>query len=195
MRRVDGIVGNVDDDAELADRMAAHERNGTLERVALDAADRKKSRLRVTTDAGTDFGVLVDRPELRAGDVLVDDGESFVVVAFDRLEAFVIELPEPTPEALASAVELGHRIGNQHWGLALDGSTVYVPVEADRRIIENVLGEYLPNGSATRYESVDAELFTRSTSSEHHHTHEHGHAREPTHHHESEHDASHTGHE
>ena len=195
MRRVDGIVGNVDDDAELADQMSAHERDGTLERVVIDAADRKKSRLRVTTDAGTDLGVLVDRSELRAGDVLVDDDESFIVVAFERIEAFVIELPDPTFEALASAVELGHRIGNQHWGLALDGSTVYVPVDADRRIIENVLGEYLPNGSETRYESVNAELFTRETPSEHHHPHEHGHEHAHDHEHPQEHDANHTRHE
>ncbi|MUW15353.1 hypothetical protein GJ633_12375 [Halorubrum sp. CBA1125] len=44
MRRVDGIVGNVDGDPELAAAIAAHEREGTLERVRLDDTDRKRSR-------------------------------------------------------------------------------------------------------------------------------------------------------
>lgn len=159
MKRIDGIVGNADDDPELADRIDAHDERGTLERVALDASDRKKSRLRVETDAGTDLGILVDRPELRAGDVLAVDDERAIVVAFRSREAFVIELPEPTERTLAAAIELGHRIGNQHWDVAVHDGAVYVPVEADRHIIENVVSEYLPADAETRYEEVDAELF------------------------------------
>ncbi|MEF8827489.1 MAG: urease accessory protein UreE [Haloferacaceae archaeon] len=164
MKRVDGIVGNIDDDPDLAAEIDAHEAAGTLETVVLDDTERKRSRLRVTTDAGTDLGVLVDQPELTAGDVLVLDDECAVVVAFEDREAFVIEF-SAAETAVATGVELGHRIGNQHWDLAVDGATVYVPVDADRAIIENVLGPYIPEGATTRYESVDAERFVDGSDS------------------------------
>jgi len=181
MRRVDGVVGNVDRDPALADAVAEHERAGRLETVVLDDTERRRSRLRVTTDAGTDLGVLVDQPELTAGDVLVLDDDGAVVVAFEEREAFVVEFPA-AEAAVSTALELGHRIGNQHWDLAVEGDTVYVPVEADRAIIEDVLGPYLPAEAATRYETVGAELFTDGDSdqtadrgAEHDHTDEHGH--------------------
>ena len=199
MIRVDGIVGNAAD-PKLADEIAAHEAEGTLEAVVLDSADRRKSRLRVETDAGTDLGVLVDRPELSAGDVLLLDDDRAVVVEFESREAFVIELPEPAESTPADTVELGHRIGNQHWDIAVEGRTVYVPVEADRTIIETVLGPYLPVGTETRYETVDADRFVddenttdHSHGSDHGHSHgaDHDHSHGPDHSHDHESNHSH----
>lgn len=197
MKRVDGVVGNVDCDPALADAVAEHEDGGTLENVVLDNTERRRSRLRVTTDSGTDLGVLVDQPELTAGDVLVLDDDRAVVVAFEEREAFIIEFPA-AESAVSTAVELGHRIGNQHWDLAIEGDTVYVTVEADRAIIEDVLGPYLPADAATHYETVDAERFidsddndtkTAGHSSDHDHVHgDHDHT-----HGGDDHDHSHSG--
>lgn len=186
MKRVDGIVGTTND-PDLAAEIEAHEAAGTLEAVVLDSADRRKSRLRVETDAGTDLGILVDKPELSAGDILLLDDDRAVVVEFQPREAFVIELPEAAESTsaestLATTVELGHRIGNQHWDIAIEERTVYVPVEADRAIIEDVLGPYLPAGAQTWYETVDADRFVddedetdHSHSSDHKHGSDHGH--------------------
>ena len=190
MIRVDGVVGNVDDPS-LADKIVAHETAGTLETVTLDSADRRKSRLRVETDAGTDLGVLVDKPELAAGDVLVCDDDRAVVVAFESREAFVIELPaSATP---AATVELGHRIGNQHWDIAVEDRTVYIPVEADKAIIEDVLGPYLPAGTETWYETVDADRFVEEGSTDHGigADHDHGHGSDHDHSHGVDHDHGH----
>lgn len=173
MLRVDDILGNVDDDPELARRLDGHEERGTLERVVIPAGDRHRSRLRVETDAGTDIGLVVADPPIRAGDVLVLDDERAVVVAFEAEEAVVLDLPDPTPEAVATAVELGHRIGNQHWDLAVRDGAVYVPVAADRHIIENVLADSLPDGVEPRYELVDASLWTDSAPGGTDHGHAH----------------------
>lgn len=167
MRRVDGVVGNVDADPELADAIDAHRRAGTLETVVLDGSQRRRSRFRATTEDGTDLGVLVDRPELTPGDVLVLNDDLAVVVAFEPREAFVVDLPDDT--ATPTAIELGHRIGNQHWDVAIDEGRLHVPVEADRAIVEKTLGSYLPSGASTGYEMVDAELFVDGD--DHGHTH------------------------
>ena len=191
MRRIDGIVGNRHDDPELDECLRAHEAAGRLERVVLEAAERKKSRLRVTTDAGTDLGVLVDTPELRAGDVLFVEEDGAAVVEFESRTAYVIELPAPSVETVAAAVELGHRVGNQHWDIAVDGGTVYVPLEVDRHILEDVIGEYVPEDARTRYEEVDASRFLEDGSGvdEHGHSHdsdEPGHGRGHGHSHDHE---------
>ncbi|QLD89188.1 urease accessory protein UreE [Natronomonas salina] len=179
MRQIDSITGNRYDDPELDAAIHAHEQDGTLERVVLELGDRKKSRLRVETDAGTDLGIIVDRPELRAGDVLFIDEQRAAIVTFQQREAYVIELPEPADDAMCMAVELGHRIGNQHWDIALEDRAVYIPVEADKHILEDVLENYIPGGASTRYEQVDAALFLdqpRNPEPEKHgHEHEHSH--------------------
>ena len=206
MKRVDGVVGNVADDPDLAAEVDAHEAAGTLETVVLDDTERKRSRLRVTTDAGTDLGVLVDQPELVAGDVLLCNDDRAVVVAFEEREAFVIEFPA-AEAAVSTGVELGHRIGNQHWDLAVEDDTIYIPVEADRAIIEDVLGPYIPAAAVTHYETVDAEQFIEDSDDtaagghsvdhdhageqghdDHDHDHEHNHDHGHSHDHEHNHD-------
>lgn len=187
MRTIEGVVGNRRDDPTLEERLQAHDRAGSLERVVIEAAERKKSRLRVETDAGTDLGVVVEQPPLREGDVLFVDEAAAAVVTFERTEAYVIDLPEPTPETFAAVVELGHRIGNQHWDVAVEDGAVYVPVEADRHILEDVLESSIPDGVSTRYREVDASLFLEdgpNRQSQEHHTHSHHHSDgDHTHHH------------
>jgi len=120
MKRIDGIIGNVHADDDLAALYAGHQSAGSLERVVIDADDRRRSRFRATTDAGTDVGVVVDKAAVSAGDVLLAEDERLIVVAFEPRDALVVSLPDATAERLEAAVELGHRIGNQHWDLAID---------------------------------------------------------------------------
>ena len=193
MRRIDGVVGNRHDDPDLGARIAAHEDAGTLECVRIDSGERKKSRLRVETDAGTDLGIVVGDAELRAGDVLFVDDDAAAVVAFETREAFVVELPAPTAGGLAAAAEFGHRVGNQHWDIAVDDGAIYVPVDVERRILEDVLGPYVPEGARTRYEAVEAELFVDDGGESAGGGHEHAHGGEHEHAHSDEADHSHGG--
>jgi len=191
MRRIDGVVGNRHDDPDLESRIAAHEDAGTLECVRIDSGERKKSRLRVETDAGTDLGIVVGDAELRAGDVLFVDDDAAAVVAFETREAFVVELPAPTARGLAAAAEFGHRVGNQHWDIAVEDGAIYVPVDVERRILEDVLGPYVPKGARTHYEAVEADLFVDDGDESAGGGHEHAHSDEADHSHGGEADHSH----
>lgn len=216
MERIDGIVGNVHADDDLAALYAGHESAGTLERVVIDADDRRRSRFRATTDAGTDVGVVVDKAAVSAGDVLLAEDERLIVVAFEPRDALVVSLPDATAERLEAAVELGHRIGNQHWDLAIDDGDVYVPLEADRHIVERVVADVVP-GSEIHETTVEADLFVTELEdadpgrargvdhdsehghehgSGHGHGHEHGHSHEygPEHDHDHTHDNPHESH-
>ncbi|QRV15491.1 urease accessory protein UreE [Haloterrigena salifodinae] len=187
MERIDGVVGNVHADDELAALRAEHDERGTLERVVIDADERRRSRFRATTDAGTDVGVIVDTAAVSAGDVLLVEDDRMIVVAFEPRDALAVSLPDATDEALEAAVELGHRIGNQHWDLAVEDGTVYVPLEADRHIVERVVADVVP-GSEVWETTVEADLFVTDIDDagargvdhghegdhDHGHTHEHG---------------------
>ncbi|WP_137290015.1 urease accessory protein UreE [Natronorubrum halophilum] len=158
MERIDGVVGNVHADDALAARRDEHADAGTLERVVVDADNRRRSRFRATTDAGTDVGVVIDRAAVSAGDVLLVEDDRMIVIAFEPREALAVTLPEATAERLEAAIELGHRIGNQHWDLAVEDGVVYVPLEADRHIVERVVADVVP-GSTVRETTVEADLF------------------------------------
>lgn len=157
MLTVETVLGNVREDDDLAAALERHADAGTLERLEIDAADRVKSRLRAATDAGTDLGIVVDRPALRDGDVLPTEEDRMVVVRFADREAVAVDLASNADRA--TLVEFGHAIGNQHWDLAVEDGTAYVPLDADLRIVEDVLEDALPDGAETRVETVDGGLF------------------------------------
>jgi urease accessory protein len=193
MERIDGVVGNVHADDELAALRDDHAADGTLERIVIDADDRRRSRFRATTDAGTDVGVVLDRPAVSVGDVLLVDDERMVLVAFEPRDALAVELPDPTADVTEAAVELGHRIGNQHWDLAVEDGVVYVPLEADRHIVERVVADVVP-GSEVRETTVEADLFVtelEGKSAEHDYPHGHGHESDHDHPHGHDHDHDH----
>ena len=52
----------------------------------------------------------------------------------------------PAEEALASAVKLGHALGNQHWPMVVMGGMVYVPVTTDSRVMGAVMDTHAIGG-------------------------------------------------
>jgi urease accessory protein len=176
MLRAHGVIGNVETDEELAAAREAHAAEGTLERLVLEEAQRRRSRFRAETDAGTEVGVVAPGVGgLRPGDVLVED-ERMVVVALESREVVTVELPpadEESGTALATAMlEAGHVVGNRHWELAIDDGIAYVPVAEDYERTRSVLADALPEGTALGRDTVDPGLFDGTTPS-----HGHGHGR------------------
>ncbi|WP_394742457.1 urease accessory protein UreE [Natronococcus roseus] len=190
MERIDGVVGNVHADDELAALRDDHAANGTLERVVIDAGDRRRSRFRATTDAGTDVGVVLDRPAVSVGDVLLVDDERMVLVSFEPRDALAVELPDPTADAMEAAVELGHRVGNQHWDLAVEDGVVYVPLEADCHIVERVVADVVP-GAEVRETTVEADLFVTELEGGVDREHDHSHGGDPDRAHDTDHGHTH----
>jgi urease accessory protein len=178
MLRAHGVIGNADEDEELAAAREAHAAAGTLERLVLDEAQRRRSRFRAETDAGTEVGVVTPGVGgLRPGDVLLEGDERMVVVALEGRDAVTVELPAADGEsgtALAAAMlEAGHAIGNRHWELAIEDGTAYVPVADEYERTRSVLAEVLPEETAFGRATVDPGLFDGTTPA---HGHGHGHA-------------------
>lgn len=181
MLLIEGILGNIHRDEPLAATYEEYETDDRVERIVLDENDRKRSRLRTTTDRGTDVGIVVDRAGLSAGDVIAHDDERIIIITAERRKALVIELD--AVEDVAMAFECGHHLGNQHRTLTIEDGRAYIPISEERahveRVIERTLGDVPIN-----YEQVDPSTFEkRDQPTEHHSQHRHG-EDNPTHDHE-----------
>jgi len=161
----DTYLGSRTDD-DLAARI---DREGALT-VRLDGTERRRSRVRTTTEEGHDIGVVTAR-DLDAGDVLAAD-DRLVVVELDAVEAMVIDLAA-ADAPLTAGVALGHAVGNRHWDLAIQGETVSLPV-TDRKRMEREVRPLLPDGATLEYEQVPPSLFDGESGHEHDHEHGHG---------------------
>jgi urease accessory protein len=157
---VETVLGNVED-GELAARYEQRP-EAEIERVVLDDRERRRSRVRTTTDAGTEIGIVVgDGQRLAPGDVLVDDDERMVVVAFEDRDALVVSFAGTAPSTglLVAAAQLGYRVGNRHWDLAVRDEEVLIALGTDGEQKRRAVEAALPSGARTRRESVDPTVF------------------------------------
>jgi len=176
---VDGVVGNVNEDATLAAVFDRHEARGTVERAVLDDAMRRRSRFRTTTDAGRELGVVLDGRTPRPGDVLLETDDAIVVVAFASVPAAAIDVDDDAdPGAL---VEFGHDVGNRHRPIAVRDDTVYVALERgttadagdDLRSVDPRLADVVPPTAEAAVERVDPSMFDDGAAAHSHEDHSH----------------------
>jgi urease accessory protein len=158
------------DDPDVAARLGPDPR-----RVVLTDVERRRSRVRTETTAGTDLGIVVAR-DLRDGDVLAtDDGPVVVDLAPVAAVAF-----DPDNLSPVAALELGHAVGNRHLDLTTrDGEALVRATEGGERTAATV-DELLPDGASTRVVSVSPAAFDGETpdhahAGDHQHQHPHSH--------------------
>jgi len=154
MEVFDTYEGNVDDEAVAARAAVADPAS-----VTVDDDQRRRSRFRATTDAGTEVGVVLART-LRAGDLLStgDADGPLLRVALEPIEALVVDLADADGD-LTTAVALGHAAGNRHWDMAVRDEQVLFPAtESDERMAATV-EPHLPAGATLDRESVSPGLF------------------------------------
>lgn len=120
--------------------------NIRVDLLVLEQWDAPKSRLRKTSEGGIELAISLPRSEqLHDGDVLYyDEAAKHMVVARIALkDVLVIELEGletlSAAEILRTCFELGHGLGNQHWPAVIKGTTVYVPLSVDQKVMASVM--------------------------------------------------------
>lgn len=121
-------------------------RQGEVDPLILEQWEAPKSRLRKASSGGLELAISLPRSEnLRDGDVLhYDEAKGQLVVAKVPLkDVLVIELEDlgqlQPQDILRICFELGHGLGNQHWPAVIKGSTVYVPLSVDQKVMASVM--------------------------------------------------------
>ncbi|MCF3932041.1 urease accessory protein UreE [Acuticoccus sp. M5D2P5] len=181
-------------DPEWHDR--AH--HAVVDSLVLEQWEAPKNRLRKASEGGVELAISLPRDEhLHDGDVLHYDAETNVIVVarVALKDVLVIELEgletlSPT-EILRTCFELGHGLGNQHWPAVIKGSTVYVPLSVDQKVMASVMRTHAFEHVKTRFapgeeiaKLLDAKevrlLFAGADATPHHHhgahSHDHDHA-------------------
>lgn len=138
---IDKTLGNLSD--PLWQERA---RNGQLDTLVLEQWEAPKSRLRKASSGGLELAISLPRSEhLHDGDVLYfDEVKGHIVVAKVPLkDVLVIELDgieqQQPVDILRICFELGHGLGNQHWPAVIKGTTIYVPLSVDQKVMASVL--------------------------------------------------------
>ncbi|MBB3772727.1 urease accessory protein [Angulomicrobium tetraedrale] len=194
-------------------------RSAAVDLLVLEQWEAPKSRLRKATGGGVELAISLPRSEhLQDGDVLhYDEAAKRIVAARIALkDVLVIELEgleklSPT-EILRTCFELGHGLGNQHWPAVIKGSTVYVPLSVDQKVMASVMRTHAFEHVKTHFapgEEIAAKLdarevrllFAGADATPHHHHgapadghsvgHAHGHDHDHGHHHDHDHDHPH----
>ncbi len=207
---VEGKLGNLADPV-WHDR--AH--HAQIDPLILEQWEAPKNRLRKTTEGGVELAISLPRSEhLHNDDVLhYDETRKVIVVARIALkDVLVIELEgleSLSPfEILRTCFELGHGLGNQHWPAVIKGSTVYVPLSVDQKVMASVMRTHAFEHVRTRFapgEEIAAKLdakeirllFAGADATPHHHhegparardvDHAHGHSHGQDHRHSDSH--------
>ncbi|MFA7437701.1 hypothetical protein [Castellaniella sp.] len=189
---VEEVLGNLKD-------AIWHERahRGPVDELVLEQWEAPKSRLRKASRDGLELAISLPRSEhLHDGDVLYYDADKnlLVVARIALKEVMVIELEGletlAPQEILRLCFELGHGLGNQHWPAVIKGSTVYVPLSVDQKVMASVMKTHAFEHVKTYFAAgediaakLDAKevrmLFAGADATPHHHHHDahaHGHA-------------------
>jgi urease accessory protein len=142
--RVDAVVGRTTEPGWPGRLEGAR-----IDILHLDQAEAQKSRMRKATEGGVEVAISLDRgTQLRDGDILRwDEAHRTALVArVDLKDVLVIDLgvllDGPREEALATCVELGHALGNQHWPAVVKGRRVYVPLTVARATMASVMSTH-----------------------------------------------------
>jgi urease accessory protein len=159
---------------------AAGEWTGAADRVVLDAEDRRRRRIALTGDKGTEFLLDFARPvALRDGDGLVLDDGSIVQV---------VGAPEPLLEVTAAndveLARLAWHLGNRHTDVQIAGHRLRIRRD---HVLEDMLrglgatltildAPFDPEGGAhdtSGQSHSHSHSTSRSTSHSHSHSHHH----------------------
>lgn len=134
-------LGNVDEPLWRDRALRGH-----VDNLVLEQWEAPKSRLRKASSGGMELAISLPRSEhLHDGDVLYyDAAKNYLVVAKVPLkDVLVIELEGlehmASIEILRICFELGHGLGNQHWPAVIKGTTVYVPLSVDQKVMASVM--------------------------------------------------------
>jgi urease accessory protein len=147
MRILDGIVGWAGDDT-VDDRLHELRHHQAVEYVHLDIHDLERKRLRVTSDAGTDYAVVLPRDSALAdGAVLLLEADRAVVVRAGAPRTVTLRALD-----LAAALRLGFLAGHLHWKTDQHDDILVVHLEGDETYYTARIADLLSSG---RVERVD----------------------------------------
>lgn len=138
---VENVLGNRADE-----KWAEILKTAQVDLFILEQWEATKNRIRKFSEQERELAVSLPRNvSLHDGDVLFfdEDANTVVLASVAMKDVLVIELKDleglSHTELLRVCFELGHGLGNQHWPAVIKGTSVYVPLSVDQKVMASVL--------------------------------------------------------
>jgi urease accessory protein len=110
---------------------------GLIETINVSRLESTRVRMRKLSNKGTDVALtLPSGTTLRDGDVVALAEDKMIVVQREPESVAAIELKEDShiDELVELGIVVGHRIGNLHRPIMLEGRTIFFPIQADSEL-------------------------------------------------------------
>lgn len=135
-------------DEKVASRLLELDRRHALERIYLDVQDMGRSRMLVTSDAGTDYAVALPRgTSLADGAVLLLSSDHALVV-----RAIAPKILTLRARDAASALRLGYLAGHLHWKIEQDSDILVVHLDGPEDGYTARIADLLDSGRVQRFD-------------------------------------------
>lgn len=138
LERVLGRAG----DASLAGPLHDLAHRGRVEHLRVSPADAARRRLRLTTDAGTECAIALERPQrLEHGSVLLLEPDRAIVVQLEEVPWLRV-----AADSAEAALRLGFVAGHHHWRVEFDGPRLRIALDVPRQHYLDRLHGYFGEG-------------------------------------------------
>jgi urease accessory protein len=139
------ILGNIYEDQRLNEEFQTLSQNGLDEVVKISRFESRKTRMKKTTDQGTDVEIILKRgTALKNGDIVYLARDKIVVVELEPENVAILALKSDIMEhdLFEIAVRIGHKLGKMHRSLKVRGRKIFVPVKSktEMKLLEKTLG-------------------------------------------------------
>jgi len=137
MITITSIVGNIRLDKKLGEAYQRLAGEKKVEKVVLSRTDAQRSRIRRTSDAGTDVAISLEQGFiLKHGDVLFVDEDKMIVVEYEPEDVLGFKIKDElsSEQKAMIAIKLGHIIGNLHRPLCIKDNIAYMPLQSQSEL-------------------------------------------------------------
>ncbi len=168
--RIEEVKGNINRDQELNHIYHDLLSRGAVDRIFLQRRDATKSRLRISSERGTD--VMIDVPRgtsLRHGDVLSLGEDRILVVELTPEESMIITFSaaDDWKERVETAAKIGYILGIKHFPLFAVGTEIVIPIEGSKEDLSKAFASFA--GINIRFEKRILDLEPEMIGHEHTH--------------------------
>ena len=134
MMTITSVVGNTRSDKNLEDAYQKLSGEKKVEKILLSRVEAQRSRMRRTSDAGTDIAITLEHGStLKHGDVLLLEENMMIVVEYESEDVLGFKIKEElsSDQKVAIAIKLGHIIGNLHRPICVKDNITYMPIQSE----------------------------------------------------------------
>lgn len=138
------VLGNIKKDPQLNQRYRELFQKNRIENVIITRSESEKSRMRKTSDKGTDIGfILPSGTRLKDQDIVFLEDNKMIVVKLATELVAIISFKNQFSDVYQKqnkynltniAIKIGHTVGNLHRPLKLENNKVIFPIQSKDEI-------------------------------------------------------------